>query len=122
MPSGIYERKIRYPCLKKTRKKISEALKGRTSKNNGEKCYNWRGGNVGYHTLHNWLRYTKGRPKKCNSCGIENKLKSDGRNYIEWANIDHKYRRKLQDYIPLCCKCHKEYDALIKKNNLIIKN
>ena len=29
---------------------------------------------------------------------------------IHWANIDHKYRRNLDDWIGLCAKCHRRYD------------
>lgn len=35
-------------------------------------------------------------------------------NRIHWANINHKYRRILKDYIALCAKCHGEYDKINK--------
>lgn len=35
-----------------------------------------------------------------------------------WANIDHKYRRLLDDYISMCVSCHRQYD---KNNNKRIK-
>jgi hypothetical protein len=69
----------------------------------------WKGDNVGYGSLHFWIRRYKGRPKKCSNCGIIGK-KIGRRWSIDWANIDHKYRRNLDDYIALCQKCHKVYD------------
>jgi len=71
-----------------------------------EKSYNWKGDDVGLSALHNWVNKYKGKPKYCEHCGKE---------YIkertfDWSNIDHKYRRKLEDFIWLCKKCHKRYD------------
>ena len=44
----------------------------------------------------------------CEMCG---KSGLKGRQ-IQWANIDHKYRRVLDDYIHMCAKCHGEYDRI----------
>jgi hypothetical protein len=46
----------------------------------------------------------KGKPSKCEHCEREDKKK------YEWANIDHKYARKIEDYIRLCTSCHRLYD------------
>lgn len=74
----------------------------------GEKHKNWKGEKVSYEALHIWVRYWKGKPKKCEHCG-----KLEGR--LEWANIDRKYSRKLEDYISLCKSCHTKYDLTMKK-------
>lgn len=66
----------------------------------------WKGRLVGYSGLHKWVKRHKGSPKHCLICS---KKKS-----LQWANIDHKYRRNLDDYIPLCSSCHKLFDI---KNN-----
>ena len=42
-------------------------------------------------------------------CGTETAKK------FEWANIDHKYRRVLEDFIRMCTSCHRKYDY---ENNL----
>ena len=67
----------------------------------------WKGDNVGYKGLHKWVKKCKGKPKICEHCGIDCEEKR-----LEWANIDHKYKRNLDDFISLCCKCHRCYDKL----------
>lgn len=64
----------------------------------------WYGDEVGYSGVHVWVRKWKGQPRRCEMCGTENAKK------YEWANIDHKYRRVLEDYIRLCTTCHRNYD------------
>lgn len=64
---------------------------------------------VTYMHLHDWVREKKGKPTKCSNCGVMNKR-------IEWANINRKYNRNLNDFIAMCVSCHTKYDkALIKK-------
>ena len=71
----------------------------------------WLGDSIGYFGVHEWVIRWKGKPQKCEMCGAEDKKK------YEWANIDHKYRRILDDYIRLCTKCHRNYDYSRKKNS-----
>jgi len=59
--------------------------------------------NPTYSAIHLWVKTHKGSPKKCEHCGT-----TKGR--LEWANKDHKYRRILDDFFSLCCKCHYKYD------------
>jgi len=66
----------------------------------------WKGDMVGYSGVHAWVRQWKGQPSTCEKCGKEG---LSGRK-IGWANIDHKYRRVLDDYIRLCTPCHRQYD------------
>jgi len=118
------------------RKKMSEAQKKRFAKepvwnkglkgfgkefgfqkghkiNDNDKSYEWKGEKASYRAKHHWIEKHKGKPKKCEHCGkIGEKIK--GRWNVDWANIDHKYRRVLADYIGLCKKCHGKYD---KENN-----
>ncbi len=71
---------------------------------------NWQGDKVNYRDLHNWIVKWRGQPDSCENCGRTN-LKGHS---IHWANVDHKYRRVLEDYIRLCAKCHKQYDKRFK--------
>lgn len=80
--------------------KIGEALKGL-------KNYAWKGDKVAYVTLHNWVMKWKGKPQKCEICGT-----TEAKKY-EWANVDHSYKRILEDYIRMCTKCHRKYDKEI---------
>jgi hypothetical protein len=77
----------------------------------GENQWLWKGDAVGYRGLHQWVARWKGNSDTCEICG-KSGLKG---HQIQWANIDHKYRRVLNDYIRVCCSCHTEYD--VKNNN-----
>ncbi len=68
--------------------------------------HKWKGDDVGYYGLHNWIRRQLGKPNKCESCGSDS-LRP--RQY-HWANKSGKYKRDLFDWIRLCVSCHKEYD------------
>lgn len=65
----------------------------------------WKGDKVGYRALHYWVERQLGKPKKCDFCEIETK------NRYHWANRSGKYLRDVSDWIRLCAKCHKTYDA-----------
>ena len=75
----------------------------------GENHWAWKE-NPSYHTLHRWVAQNKGRPKKCKECGL-----NDEKRTYDWANIDHTYKRDLDDFIRLCRSCHRKHDY---KNNL----
>jgi len=70
----------------------------------GEDNHNWKGTEVGYYALHAWVIRNLGKPSKCEHCGTEAAKR------FEWANVDHKYRRILTDYIRLCTSCHRKHD------------
>lgn len=71
---------------------------------------NWKGDNVGYISLHNWVKRYKGSPKKCEHCLSEEKK------MYHWANKSHEYKRDLDDWIRLCVSCHKKYDLKFINN------
>jgi hypothetical protein len=99
------------------KRKISQALKGKTPKNfsefqkkglaatrklTGEKSHNWKGSNVGYGALHQWVRKELGKPSKCERCGS-----TEAKRY-EWANISLESKRDLSDWERLCVSCHRK--------------
>src|SRR3990167_1897777 len=88
-----------------THKSRQEIYKG-YSVPKGLKHYAWKGEDVSYHGLHMWLRREKGNPTQCSFCGKVSRNKR----VIQWANIDGKYHRILEDYIALCGSCHKLKD------------
>ena len=98
MPLGVYDHKH---------------LRGKFE----EKCHNWKGDKTGYGGMHDWVRKWKGNANNCENCG-----RTDRKRY-EWANIDHQYKRILDDYISLCKSCHLEYDKKFGKvgNNQYLK-
>lgn len=62
----------------------------------------WKGDNIGYSHLHVWVRNNRLKSGKCEHCGL---IK-----ITDWANKSHKYKRRLDDWIELCRKCHIAYD------------
>ena len=98
MPTGVYQR------TKITKEKMSKSHMGIR---NGM----WKGSDAKYLAIHAWIRTHKGKLKVCKFCGSNKNL--------EWANKDHTYKRKLEDYISLCRSCHMKYD--IKKGRRVIK-
>ena len=89
---------------KKGLQKHSEEWKRKMSiATRGSKNHFWKGDSAGYSAIHKWVISHKGKPQICEFCGAKDKK-------ISWANINHKYRRVLKDYIALCCSCHIKYD------------
>ena len=76
-------------------------LKGRAV---GARHPNWKGDAAKYAALHAWVRRHKGTPDRCEACGAQ------GQRH-HWANVDHCYRRVLEDYRRLCSACHYTYDV-----------
>jgi hypothetical protein len=87
-----------------TKIKISKSKKGKAS---GKNHWNWKERNYGYRAVHYWVESHKGKAKICSICG-----KTEGR--INWANVDHKYKRKLKDYLSMCVSCHQKYDKKLR--------
>lgn len=90
-----------------TRLKKSSSMKSRGRV--GDKCPEWKGDKVKYSGLHKWVTKNLGSPNECSVCNCLTKKR------YEWASIDHKYKRNLNDWIRVCCSCHYEYDI---ENNL----
>lgn len=82
-------------------KKISEQ---KMAENNPQ----WKGDEVGYTSLHEWVKNRKLKPLLCECC---NKNKS-----YDLANISQEYKRDLSDWEWLCRRCHMRKDGRI--NNL----
>ena len=89
-------------------------IKGQFVKGNkdhsGSRNGMWKGDNVGYFAIHDWLNSYFNKDK-CEFCGrIQN---------LHWANKDGRYKRNREDYFILCSKCHKKYDWNTKIKFLI---
>lgn len=79
----------------------------------GPKHHSWKGDGAKYKAIHVWINHHKGRPAYCEHCDRKDVPPQD----YEWANIDHKYRRVLEDWIRLCPKCHSDYDVKMGLRN-----
>jgi hypothetical protein len=101
---------------KETIEKIRNSLKGRRvskktefkkGKNRENKNNRWVKENPSYATIHKWVLFRNGKAEMCLLCGS---MKN-----VDWANIDHKYRRNLSDFISLCRSCHRKFDFKFNK-------
>lgn len=85
-------------CLSCHGKKVA-----RYGKNNS----NWKGDQVSYISLHTWVNRHLGKATECLYC------RKEGTGHeIHWANISHKYKRDLSDWMSLCQSCHFKYDGV----------
>lgn len=83
---------------------------GLTKGNNGSFTFcasNWKGSLSEYKSLHYWINKELRKADKCLYCGSTDN--------VAWANKSHKYRKKLDDYMPLCYRCHFKYDDVEKR-------
>jgi hypothetical protein len=80
----------------------------------GEKNKAWKGDDVGYAGLHDWVEDRLGKPKKCFHCGLKGE-KVKGKWNIHLANVSGEYKRDIRDWFGLCRKCHFHYDKNKKK-------
>ena len=84
---------------------LSKLLVGKVD----EASRGWKGDNISYDGIHQWVARKLGRPKVCTRC------KSTTARRYEWANISRYYRRDLKDWVRLCKSCHEIYDNLKDK-------
>ena len=107
MPSGIYIR------TEEHRQRISESLKGKMPKfipdNTGRKRpdmtgtnhWLWKGNQVGYDALHDWVNRHLGKADHC-----ENNSTHFSSRY-HWANVSGEYKRELSDWRQVCPSCNR---------------
>lgn len=88
-------------------RKFTALQKTNMSQPKGEKSQNWKGDEIGYRTIHQWIQLQRGKPHYCEHCKKSN-LKH--RQY-QWANKSGEYKRDISDWLRLCAKCHKKYDS-----------
>jgi hypothetical protein len=72
----------------------------------------WKGDDVGFNSLHEWIRNHKPKTNRCEMCNEEKRL--------EIANISGEYKRDITDYKWLCRRCHMESDGRL--NRIISRN
>lgn len=74
--------------------------------NIGEKNNKWKE-IPKYSSIHQWVARHKIKPLFCEGCG-----KQGNSRQIEWSNIDHLYKRNLEDYQALCRTCHNKHHKI----------
>jgi len=65
----------------------------------------WKGDDVGYWGVHDWITKHYGQPTKCEVCGLD-----DPKRKYHWANLDYKYKRNIKSWKRMCVSCHRKYD------------
>lgn len=61
--------------------------------------------NPEYYRIHALLYHRLGPAPLCVFCGI-----TKGKKRFEWANVSGEYTLNIEDYLPLCCSCHRKFD------------
>lgn len=92
---------------KRTKRKLSIAKSGKKNPQFGkigDKSPNWVGDKISKDGVHDWVEKWKGKPKRCQACGT-----TKAKRY-EWVNVDHSYKRVLEDFIRMCVPCHQLFD------------
>ena len=84
---------------------------GRKGFQPGEDNPSWRGDDVGYSAVHEWIKNHKEQSDCCEECK-ENKP-------LDLANISQEYKRELSDWEWLCRKCHMTKDGRLQ---ILIEN
>jgi hypothetical protein len=72
------------------------ALRGKTD----ELCTSWKGDEVGYAGLQQWIARKRGTPRLCEQCGT-----TTAKRY-HWVPISGERKRDLADWQRLCMSCH----------------
>ena len=87
------------------RQKISRAKLGiATVTRESHGC--WKGDNVGYSGIHQWLNSAFGRPVECQNSNCKGRSST-----FDWAlKRDVEHGRKRENYLRLCRSCHRSYD------------
>lgn len=67
----------------------------------------WKGNDVGYFSLHQWVKSRKEKPLFCEQCGVKPPL--------DLANKSGNYMRDLNDWEWLCRSCHMTIDGRLSK-------
>lgn len=70
-----------------------------------EKASHWKGSDVGYGGVHQWVNKEFGKATFCCLCG-----RNDPKRKYEWANLTGKFLRDRENWKNLCVPCHKKFD------------
>ncbi len=100
---GIKEGRIKSWCFGKT-KENNTSLLNNSIKHLDSNNINWKE-DVGYGSLHEWVRRRKIKPEYCEECK-KNKP-------IDLANVSGEYKRDINDFRWLCRRCHMREDKRI---------
>lgn len=76
----------------------------------------WKYDHYNVRAIHRWINRYHGKANRCVMPGCDGK--SD---WFEWALVKgKKYLRKIENFMPLCRKCHTKYDMTRKRKSAIV--
>ena len=103
--TGIHHEKQFKKGHKPWNKELIGFRKGHAATFSGkdEKNPAWKGDDVGYNGLHDWVKGKLGKPLICSNC----EFRDQNSRMFHWHNISGLYLRNIEDWIRLCAKCHK---------------
>lgn len=84
-------------------------LRNKTECHQNEFNSQWKGDEITYSPLHEWVKRHKPKPRVCENCKKVSPY--------DLANISQEYHRDIDDFKWLCRKCHMEEDG--RKTKLI---
>lgn len=98
-------------CMTCSRRGVSKTLtqeerQRRREASTGANNPNWKGDQVSYGSLHNYIRYNLPKPPLCQLCAIKPAF--------DLANISQRYLRDLTDWEWLCRRCHMKKDGRLQ--------
>jgi len=67
----------------------------------------WKGNEVGYKALHAYIKRYKKRINICEHCKKNPSM--------DLANVSKKYKRKMEDWVWLCRRCHMIFDNQLSR-------
>ena len=73
----------------------------------GENNPMWKGNNVGYNSLHQWVNIHYHKSEYCEMCGLSKAY--------DLANITGEYNRDFKNWMRLCRKCHMISDGRLER-------
>lgn len=95
--------KKRPPFSEEWKRRMSEGQKGKKLAENNP---NWKGNDVGYTGLHDWVGKKLPKPELCECCNEKPPF--------DLCNISGEYKRDLDNWEWLCRKCHMTKDGRMK--------
>ena len=89
-------------------KGFQKGIHHKTEFKKGTKHPNWKGDEVGYSSLHEWIGINWGKAR--------NYLCECGNQALDWACITRIYNRDRNNWQPMCRSCHKTDEYKYKKS------
>ncbi len=99
---------------KEHKQNISKGLSNSKKVLRGDKHGFWKGDEVGYTAIHDWIKKLKGFAKD----GICSMKDRTCKGILGWSNKSRQYKRDVKDWEILCKSHHTRYDRDSKRKSI----